>query len=101
MYVYKFNVLSNISVHYWNKLRALFVKFIWNGGKPKIGYDILTGIKNEGGAGLVDIIKKDASLKIAWVWKLMAPEYASLKTLAYTLMGNEMGDDIWRVQLVP
>ena len=87
MYVYKFNVLSNISVHYWNKLRALFVKFIWNGGKPKIGYDILTGIKNEGGAGLVDIIKKDASLKIAWVWKLIGPRICKFKNFSIYFNG--------------
>ena len=40
------------------------VHFLWKGAKPKVAYDYLVMTKDEGGAGLVDLIARDKAIKI-------------------------------------
>ena len=56
-------------------------------------------LKENGGAGLVNLKKKDQTLKTAWVFKILQME--SQKSLAYELLDNPIEDLLWQVNLAP
>ena len=67
MFVYKMSVLPRIPEEYINRLHNIFEKFIWNGHRAKIPLKILQTNKEEGGANLIHMGRKDDSLKCAWI----------------------------------
>ena len=75
----------------------MFSQFVWKGQKPKIRYNVLQGLKTNGGMGLSNIKNKDEALKLQWVYKIMENE--ALKSLAYAIIGNPISNLIWSIQL--
>ena len=61
LFVYKGLLLPKIPEQYLGKLKTLFQTFLWNGRKPKIKLEMLMGLKEDGGMGLV-ISKKGTKL---------------------------------------
>ena len=97
LFVHKLAVISTLPKVYAKKLDDLFRGFIWNQRKSRIDLKILKGLKENGGAGLVDIVNKDKSLKLQWIAHIMSNP--QMKALAYSLLENKIGDMIWQTQL--
>ena len=82
IFVYKFQILPNVSAQSVKKINDLIVHFVWNGRKPKIQLHTLTLDKEYGGHRLVDIKHRDATLKVQWVQCLTSDDQM-LKALVY------------------
>ena len=95
---YKFAVLPKLPENYVKRFNNIITKFIWNNKTPKISKTILTGLKTDGGAGLVDIEQRESALKMKWVTLLS--KTPDLCELVYKLMENPIGDLIWKVNLL-
>ena len=59
---------------------------------------IITAPIKNGGLNVADVCIKDASLKAQWSFKCINND--AIKTLAYTLMDNPIGDLLWKCHLV-
>ena len=100
LFVYKMMVLpmtpKNIIKNVENNIRD----FIWNGKKSKIAYGILQNPKKEGGLNLVDLRRKEISLKATWPQILrQEKEYAHI---VYSFMRvHVLGENIWRCNIQP
>ena len=92
-FTYRLAVLPRLKREHVTKIKKMFEKFIWNDKKAKINYSILTGLKSDGGLGLVDIEAKDTAQKLRWVGKLKDSETLSEQT--YALIQNPIGDWLW------
>ena len=65
--VYKFLSINTPNGNFFKKSKRMITEFLWNGKKPRVAYKALTQSVENGGLKLIDMEKKDASLKIAWV----------------------------------
>ena len=63
LFVYKMFVLPNMPRQYIRNIEQSIEKFLWNGHKPKITMEKLKMSKKRGGLGLVDLEKKELSIK--------------------------------------
>ena len=97
LFVYKLAVLPVLPEHYIQIIELLFNDFIWNGRRPKIRLNILQGLKEDGGADLVNIKTRDAALKIQWVMKAMNDPL--LQAFACKQIGVDLGFDIWQIAM--
>lgn len=66
-FYYRMSILGNLPAVYENKYNRLIRDFLWNQGKPKIKLKALQTHKNVGGAGLIDLRKKDLAAKSQWI----------------------------------
>lgn len=66
-FAYKMSVMGTIPHKTENDYNKMIREFIWNKGKPKVKLKALQIHKTKGGAGLVDIRKKDTATKTQWV----------------------------------
>ncbi len=96
-FVYKLSALRSPTTDQMDEFNKLIVNYVWNSKQPKIKFDILKGKKNQGGLKLVDIQKKDMSLKIQWVNRILDNDslYAEL---AYYFLPKG-GPLIWQCNL--
>ena len=99
LHIYRLAVVPQIPEKYWCKIEKAITKFIWDEKRPKIKLTNLQGLKQNGGAGLVNLRNKDKSVKLQWVYKIQ--ENIQLKTIAYQLLNNQINDQIWEMQLTP
>ena len=91
-------VLPQIPSAVVKKIDDLIREYLWGGKKAKIAYSILQNPKKEGGLNLVNLVKKDKSLKATWPRILsMESEYASLVYKNMRISG--LDSDIWRCNL--
>ena len=97
-FVYKLSALQGPHEDQIKAFNELILKYIWNGKRPKINKDILTGKKEQGGLKLVDIEKKDMALKIQWVHRILEPDSLSAKLAYYFL--PQIGPAIWQCNLL-
>lgn len=67
LFVYKMTVLPFLGSEFVETFNKILRNFIWNDRKSKIALNILQADKNCGGLRLVDLHKKDMSLKLTWV----------------------------------
>ena len=95
-YIHKFMVLSTPSEAHFKRIESIWNKFLWN-GKPKISLDILQSNKSDGGAGLVNLRIRDASLKISWIPMLAKDKQMS--NLAYKELDSDLGEQIWKANI--
>ena len=68
--VYKLICLNTPDVNFMKKVKTLITNFLWENKKAKIAYKKLILPIADGGLKLVDLEKKDLTLKIAWVKKV-------------------------------
>ena len=99
LFVYRMTVLPHMPAHMEKELKNLIVNFIWNGARPKISYEMLILPKNQGGAGLVDILAKSKALKVSWI-NILQTE-AELARVVYANCAPEMKELIWECNLDP
>ena len=97
LYVYRFTILPSLPDRYYDTIKKLITDFIWNGRKSKIAYEILVGLKDQGGGGLVHLPAKHKALKMQWVLKLKTNEL--MREMAYELLKNQIGDKVWEIHL--
>ena len=100
LFVYKMMVLPSIPLSIVRNVDNIIREFIWNKRKAKIAYRILQNPKTEGGLNLVNLTKKDQSLKATWPYILyQEEEYAKI---VYGLIRcTDIQEDIWRCNLHP
>ena len=67
LFVYKMQLLANISEEKFQKIDKIIENFIWYDKKPKLSLKVMRTPKNEGGLGLVDLRKRHVSLLLKWV----------------------------------
>ena len=100
LFVYKMSVLPQIPEGIVKNVDNIVRQFLWNGKKAKIAYAILQNPKKDGGLNLVNLKKKDKSLKATWPQTLKNEEDYS--TLVYKILHcSRIGEDIWRCSLSP
>ena len=99
LFVHRLTVMRTVPTIWYKKFQDLANAFIWNGRKPKIAWKIVTGNKENGGLGLVDLKKKHDALKVAWVTRLHKKE--KIANLAYELLKNQYGHHVWLCNLKP
>ena len=97
LFVYKMFVLPTISSKIVKQVEDIISKFIWKNRKPKITLRILQNSKLTGGLGLVDLRKKDVSIKCNWIKILQEDE--SIAAIAYGVLNKKMREDIWRCNI--
>ena len=97
LFVYKMTVLPAIPHNLRKQVREEIEKFLWNGSRPKIKYDVLTKSKYQGGAHLIDFDVKDKSLKITWI-QILAKE-PKLKNIVYKNINCYLGERIWECSM--
>ena len=90
-------VLPNLPLTYVRRIENLITDFIWNGKKAKIALKILQSDRSVGGLRLVDIRKKEISLKVQWV-KILETDQ-KLSSLAYHFINPIINEDIWNCNL--
>ena len=100
LFVYKMMVLPIIPKAVVKNVDNLIREFLWNGKKSKIAYTTLQNPKEEGGLNLVNLVKKDQSLKATWPMILHSEkEYGKL--VYQMIKAATLGEDIWRCSLKP
>ena len=94
LFVYKMSVLPRIPESVVKRLENIIMNFIWSNRKPKIALKTLQSSKDSGGLGLVNLRKKDDSLKICWVSTLLQDEKYAM--LVYKLINSDLKELIWQ-----
>lgn len=92
--VYRISVLPTLGKTYLDKVRKIWSDFLWDDKKPKIAWNILTAPKQNGGLGLSDLSKRDASLKVQWVKTYTIDPV--VRFLADSILGNKLGSVLWQ-----
>lgn len=95
--VYKMSVLEFVPYDFVNKMEALITEFIWKGKRPKIPNDILQLDRCQGGLRLVNLFKKQASLKIKWAF--ISNDEVFWQTIMYANLDPVIKSDIWLCNL--
>ncbi len=98
-FVYKLSALESPSDDQKKQFNDIITNYIWNRKRPKIKRNILVGKKDQGGLKLVDIEKKDMSLKIQWVRRIIDSDSISSKLAYYFL--PKIGHLLWQCNLKP
>ena len=96
-FVYRLMVLRKMPKQYLSTLQSVISNFLWNNGKAKIPWGVLTLPSKLGGISLVNIKLKDIALKVQWAIKIQ--EDKTLRILAYQLLQNKYGNNIWEANL--
>ena len=94
---YKLAVLPKLPPEYVKKFYKIVLNFVWNNRAPKISKHIVTSLKEDGGAGMVNLEKRELALKLKWVIHL--EKIPDLKELVFEMINNPIGDLIWQANL--
>lgn len=97
LYVYKMMVLPNLPQQHFIQFDKLIRKFLWKGKKPRIALTTLQADKTEGGLRLVNLQKKEISLKVLWVKEILTNGFFS--RIFYAQLSNSFEHRIWTCQL--
>ncbi len=97
-FVYKLACLNSPAKDICDKYRQKITGYIWEGKTPKIAFSKLTCNREQGGLKLVDLLKKDRSMKIKWISRLKNSE--SLANIAYYFL-PDIGEKVWECNLHP
>ena len=97
LFVYKMSVLPNIGENHHKAIDELISSFIWNEKKSKIPLNILKGLYEQGGAGLVNLRAREQALKAQWVWTVC--DNPKIKALFDYYINNQLGEQIFQIQL--
>ena len=98
LFVYKMMVLPLIPKNIIKRVDNVIRDFLWNGKKSKISYAILQNHKDQGGLGLVNLERKDRSLKATWP-KILENEVEYAKMVYAIMRCSGIGKEIWRCSL--
>ena len=98
LYVYRMTVLPSMPPSIVAKFNKLVENYIWK-GRPKMPLQMLQNSKEHGGLQLVDIERKDKSIKATWVKMLMEEKYPEHRVYQYIC--PEIGPNIWCCNISP
>ena len=98
LFVHKMMVLPRIPDKIVKIIDNMVREYLWGGKKAKIAYNILQNNKKEGGLGLIDLKRKDASMKATWPL-ILEKEQQYAKMVYSELKCESLGEDIWRCNL--
>ena len=100
LFVYKMMVLPLLPQNIIKNMDNVVRNFLWNGKKSKIAYRVLQNSKNQGGLNLMDLKRKDISLKATWPEILhQESEYAQI--VFSQMRASTIQEDIWRCRILP
>ena len=97
LFEYRMAVLPKMTTAMFKSMKMEITKYIWNGAKAKIPYNMLIQSKNEGGAGLVDLETKDKATKITWLSILK--QEPDLEKIVYSNVSPLLKEKIWDCSL--
>lgn len=97
LFVYKWQVLPNMTDLYVNKLIANIKAFIWNNKRPKIAYNILIQDRANGGLRLSDVLARQKSLKIQWMTRI--EDNILWQKCFYKSLQVNIGNVVWQCNL--
>ena len=83
LFVYKLNVLPNLTVKQISKIQKTITNYLWSGRRAKIPMRVLTNDKMQGGCRLVDFQGKQIALKAQWVKRVEHDHVISTFTIIY------------------
>ena len=79
--IYMFSVLPSPSREFLGAIEKTLVDYLWSNKKHHLSKETIKFSKEQGGLGMIDIFKKDISIKCAWVKRLLSQDNASWKKL--------------------
>ena len=97
LYVYKMQVLPYMLPSQIKCIEDMCQRYLWNNHKPKIQLEILQTPKKAGGLGLVNMRRKEESLKAGWVKELMVRRYPP--EYVHKLYATNLGNQLWATNL--
>ena len=97
LFIYRLNPSIKIPEEFYVVMEKVFLNFVWSGRSSKIKWELLTGLKNEGGAGLANLKAKTISLQLGWMIKNLKTE--EITNLAQEAMQHELGNLVWEASL--
>ena len=96
LFIYKMFVMLNLTKEQVKIVETKITNFIWNGKRPKIAKSTLQCNYHEGGQRLVDLVARQKSLKISWIFREL-DEF--LDHQMYQSLDRTLGTDIWKCNL--
>lgn len=97
LFVYKMAVLPNILYHLIQQFENMIDNYLGNSRKCRIPLSVLKLPRNEGGLQLVDLFKRQMSLKAQWVITIRDnPDWAAI---AYQHLDPVISEVIWKCNL--
>ena len=98
LFVYKMNVMLDLTEKQIVEIEQMIRDFLWAGKKDKIPLRILQLDTTQGGLRLVNLRHRQSAFKIKWIWKIRDSDF--LKECAYQgLNVGDMRQNIWRCNL--
>ena len=91
LFVYAMQVTLDPEETFYKKFDAIVHKYLWKGKKAKIGIALLRETKENAGLNLADLRKKNAALKIEWLFRDDPFVEAQLQNIA----PQELGTLFW------
>ena len=99
LFVYKMMVLPTIDSQFIKLIESEIISFLWNNKKAKISLRTMQASKELAGLRLVDLYKKDLSIKIGWVKILHEEE--DMRNLVMTQISPLLDMWIFECELEP
>ena len=97
LFTYRLSVIRNVPNNYVKEIEVIFRTFIWDNKTPKIKWEVVKGLRKDGGAGLVDIKRKDEAQKLEWAFKCQNSQEVAAR--AYEALNNQVGEILWSCTL--
>ena len=97
LFYYRMSVIRSIHNKYVMQFDQMVQSFLWDGGRSKIKKHILECSINQGGLKLVNILKRDQALKIAWIQ--IVRNDTEMENLMYDSISKALGEQVWRCNL--
>ena len=79
--IYMFSVLPSPSREFSETIEKILIEYLWNNKKHHLSKETIKYSKDQGGLGMIDIFRKDISIKCAWVKRLQSQDNATWKKL--------------------
>lgn len=96
LFIYKMSVLQFIPKQWIDKFNSITSNFLWLSKRAKIPGDVLRLPREHGGLRLVDLVKRDKSIKVQWIETIMEDEFFA--KVAYQKLGD-IDHLIWECNL--
>lgn len=97
LYVYKMNVLPNLSAKHIKAFETIVRKFLWKEKKSCIALSLLQADKEYGGLRLVHLQKKETSLKVLWVKEIF--QHPFFARIFYNQLNSQLQGNVWHCNL--
>lgn len=94
LFVYKMQVLPNLTQQYIENVCSIVRSFIWNSKKAKITDKLLTVDKKYGGLRLVNLTHRQNALKIQWITIVNGDIF--WETMCFSNLKINIGKIIWQ-----